>query len=119
MLGVGGFWGDESGLRLRAGYEAGAMGWLLGSLVAETDVQRRLQLVPALEAALPAVLFLPSLGLGLGVPVEVLPEVRAAARLQASAMFFPVGVLFTVVLFPRAGASPARWEFALLFQASL
>jgi len=55
------------------------MGWLLGSLVAETDARERLQFVPALEAALPAVFVLPSLGLGLGVPVEVLTEVRAAA----------------------------------------
>lgn len=118
LAGVGYAFGDQAGFRARLGYEAGALGWLLGSLVAETDFAKRVQIVPAIEAASPVLMIIPSAGLGAGVPIQLAPEVRAAVRLQASVMFWPVGAFVAVDLYPEAGASGGFVETSLMFQAS-
>lgn len=118
LVGVGGAVGDHGGFRARLGYEAAAIGWLLVSAAAETDFQRRFQLVPAVEAASPAFFVLPSVGIGLGLPVQIVPEPRLAGRLQVSAMFFPVGVFAALDYYPRAGSSQDFLEGTVMFQAS-
>ncbi|MBI5542763.1 MAG: hypothetical protein HY901_02665, partial [Deltaproteobacteria bacterium] len=119
LLGVGGAFGEHGGLRARLGYEVATHGWLLVSVVAETDFADRIQLVPAVEAASPAVFFVPSLGVGLGLPVHLQPDPRAGARLQGSAMLYPVGALLAVDLYPRSETGDSFIEVSLMFQGSL
>ena len=120
LAGVGGAWGEQSGLRVRLGWEAALRGWLLASLVAETDFKSRLQLVPAIEAASPAILYIiPSAGLGVGMPVQLWSQARVGVRLQASLHFYPAGLLFAADIYPPAGSSRLLSEFSLLFQLGL
>ena len=119
LLGIGGAFGSEGGLRARLGYELGTQGFLLASAVVETDFTRRVQLVPAFEAASPAILFIPSAGVGLGLPVMLEPEVRVGGRIQASAMFYPLGAFVAVDLYPRSGTSPGFVEVSLMLQGGL
>lgn len=118
LLGVGGAFArnQPATLRARLGYEGCALGWLLFSAAAETDFERTVQLVPAVEAASPALWVIPSAGVGLGAPVRIAPAVRAAARLQASLMFYPVGVFAAVDYYPRAGQSVDFFEGTVMFQ---
>ena len=54
------------------------------SVVVETDARRRVLVVPAWELAIPDwSKFLPDLGAGLGVPVQLVPEARPGVRVQA------------------------------------
>jgi len=120
LAGVGGAFGDQAGLRLRLGYEVALRGWLLASLAAESDLQTRVRIVPAIEAASPAILFIiPSVGVGAGVPVQVWPQARVGIRLQASLHVYPAGLLFAADFYPRAGSSRFVAEFSLLFQVGL
>jgi hypothetical protein len=120
LLGFGGTFGEgrPTTLRARLGYEANVLGWLLVSAAAETDFEKRAQLVPAVEAASPGLWVIPSVGIGLGMPVQVSPGPRVAGRLQASLMFYPVGVFAAVDYYPRAGPSADFLEGTVMLQAS-
>ncbi len=116
VLAVGGTTGDGHGLRVRGGWEAACAPWLLGSVVAEWGWKDRLVVAPVLKAASPWAIFIPSLGVGVGVPIQLLPERRAGVRLELDAMLGPIG--FVASLDWYAG-SPRRfeqtWAFAVAF----
>lgn len=116
LLGIGGTLGTYKGVRGRIGYEVAAPSWLLYSLTADTDFRRRLILTPLVEAASPAVIILPSFGLGVGVPVQVAPDPRVGVRAQADLHFYPVGFVTSVDIYPRLGSLPGFTEVSLLGQ---
>ncbi|MFY2563651.1 hypothetical protein ACN469_39015 [Corallococcus terminator] len=92
QLGLGARLGDDSRFMARLGYQLAAPESFLHSLSVETDFREQLVLTPLTQYATPQVAIIPSLGLGLGVPVQVLPEVRPGLRLLADLHFGPVGV---------------------------
>lgn len=69
--------------RLRVGWELAWPKLLMHSLVVETDARRRLTLIPAWELTFPEwhIVF-PDLGVGLGVPVQILPDARPGVRVH-------------------------------------
>ena len=64
-------------------------------------------------------MIIPSLGVGVGVPVQVLPETIAGVRLLGSLQFFPVGFVTAVDIFPRAPADNGRVQVSLMGRLSL
>lgn len=117
LLGVGGAFDSTQRLRLRAGYQVAAPHWWLYSVTAETDARRELLLVAHVELATPSVLVvIPSASIGLGLPVRVLPDVRAGGRVLASLHWPWVGLVAALDVFP--GASDAV-QFSLLAQLGL
>lgn len=103
FVAVGGTLGrgvDLEGIRARVGYEIAAPRWLFESLSLESDFRRRVVLTPAVEAMTPQLFFIPALGLGVGVPVQLAPKATVGARIQASAQIFFVGLTVTVDIYP-------------------
>lgn len=112
--------------RGRLGWEhTFALPFVLYSAAVETDFVRELTAVPAVEIShgRPVILFfLPCAGLGLGAPVQLLPELRAGVRVQASLAWrvFTFLTTFDYLPTPRAGgpdAAPLR-RLAFLGQLS-
>ncbi|HVV88440.1 MAG TPA: hypothetical protein VHE35_35600 [Kofleriaceae bacterium] len=121
LLGLGGQADDATGVRARVGVEAGR-GGKLASLALEVergDDETGLVAVPAVEVASPWVLVVPSIGLGVGVPVRLRPSLEVGVRFVADAHFGPVGFLTAVDWYPGMAADPRRFSVALLGQLSL
>jgi hypothetical protein len=123
LLGVGGNVDDAVGVRWRAGVEAGR-GAYLASLAVELegatdDTDSGVVLVPAVTAAGPWIFVIPSVGLGLGVPVRLAPTTAIGARFTADAHFGPLGMLLALDYFPGMDADPRRFTVALLGQLAL
>ena len=121
VLGVGGHLDDATGTRVRLGVEAGR-GAYLASVAVElerTDDATGVVVVPALAAASPWVLVLPSIGLGLGAPIRLRPDVEVGVRFQADAHFGPVGLVTAFDYFPGMDAGPRRFSVAMMAQLSL
>ena len=100
VLGVGGAFGQEGGFRLRGGWELAAPGWLLWSASADTNFGDWLVATPMVEAVSDQVLIIPSFGLGLGVPVRILPDTEVGVRGHFSMVFGPLGFTFDVDFYP-------------------
>ncbi|MCC6873833.1 MAG: hypothetical protein IT378_05920 [Sandaracinaceae bacterium] len=116
IAGIGGTF--NANVRARLGVEVGFGEFLLTSIVMETDFQRHLTLAWVVELALPALLVIPSIDVGVGIPVRVWNEggnALAGLRLQAGAMFYAIGLVSTFDYFPTGDV----WEASLLFQVSL
>ncbi len=94
--------------RLRIGWEFATLRhWWIQSLALESDL-RALTLVPTTEVASPVLLtVIPSLGLGLGVPLRIFPEVRAGVRTQLSLGWPRLSLLGTFDVYP---ARPGRTD---------
>lgn len=93
----------------RFGWENEALtAFTMVSGVAETD-GRRLRITPGIEAALPgmflAVFPLPSIGLGVGLPIDLLPERQLWFRASASAALVVTGGVYLDVLLASSQAS--------------
>jgi len=112
FLAAGGTFGH--GFLLRAGYEVGFHPLLLGSLAVESDLSDELAVTPLFEAALPTLVFIPSLGLGLGAPIRLLPETRAGLRVQLTASLL-VSFVSSFDYFP----ADDEWRVSLLGQIGL
>lgn len=110
-----GFGATDGGFRTRAGYELAAPEWLLFQLAAETDFHKYVTIVPAIEAASPFIILLPSFGIGAGVPIRVGPSgTEVGVRIQASVAFGPLGFFTAADIYP--GRDSARedlveWTF--------
>ncbi|SEU38857.1 hypothetical protein SAMN05443639_12914 [Stigmatella erecta] len=74
QLGGGARLGEASRFMARLGYQLAAPESFLHSLSVETDFREQLVLTPLTQYATPQLFILPSLGFGVGVPVQVLPE---------------------------------------------
>lgn len=121
FVGIGGVagGGDAAGFRMRFGYEMAVPLWLIESVSVDADFRGRLIVTPALEAALPQIFFIPSLAVGVGVPVQVLPETRVGVRLLGSLQLFSVGFVTAVDIFPGAAPDDGKVQVSLMGRLSL
>jgi hypothetical protein len=120
QLGVGARLGEGSRFIARLGYQLAAPESFLHSLSVETDFREQLVLTPLTQYATPQIFIIPSLGLGVGVPVQVLPEVRPGLRLLVDLHFGPVGAALSWDHHPRLrGGSDTFSRLALLLQVGL
>ncbi len=116
LLGVGGALGDRGGLRARLGYEVAAPAWLFYALVLESDLSDGLLVAPTVRAASSQVLVVPSLAVGLGLPIALAPERHVGARVELDLHFLAVGFVTTIDWFPGKGGFT---QVALLGQLAL
>lgn len=120
QLGVGARLGEGSRFMARLGYQLAAPESFLHSLSVETDFREQLVLTPLTQYATPQILIIPSLGLGVGVPVQVLPEARPGLRLLVDLHFGPVGAALSWDHYPRLReGSDTFSRLTLLFQVGL
>jgi hypothetical protein len=118
LVGVGGRL-DAPEFRGRLGYEVAYPWWLIYSASVETSFKGRTTIAPVVEAASPnGAYIIPSVGLGLGLPVQFASGqgARAGLRMQLTLSFPLVSVVFPVDVFP--GASNDVWQAALFGQLS-
>ncbi|MFP2895412.1 hypothetical protein [Corallococcus sp. 4LFB] len=120
QLGLGARLGDGSRFMARLGYQLAAPESFLHSLSVETDFREEVVLTPLTQYATPQVAIIPSFGLGLGIPVQVLPEVRPGLRLLADLHFGPLGAALSWDHYPalREGTDSFS-RLILLFQVGL
>lgn len=85
----------------------------------DTNFNNRLVLGANAEAAMPHFLILPSLSVGAGVPVQVLPSKTAGMRFMAGVQFFSLGFSTSVDIFPALTSKEGRYQVALLGRLSL
>ncbi|NMO16633.1 hypothetical protein HPC49_20480 [Pyxidicoccus fallax] len=120
QLGLGARLGADSRFMARLGYQLAAPEPLLHSLSVETDFREQLVLTPLSQYATPQIAIIPSLGLGLGVPVQVRPDVRPGLRLLADLHFGPLGAALSWDHYPKLREdSDSFSRLVLLFQAGL
>ncbi|MBN2497145.1 MAG: hypothetical protein JXR96_21310 [Deltaproteobacteria bacterium] len=101
LLGLGAsFEPGETRLLGRLGYEIAYPSYLLYALQLETDFDERLGLVPSIQAASPAIFVLPSLSVGAGLPIRLLPEPQAGLRLQLGLQWPLLGLLVSCDVYP-------------------
>ncbi len=109
---------DSPEARARFAWEIGGPPYVLYQLGFETNFAGRATIVPTIEAATPGFIFIPSLGLGVGVPVQyVNGRVYPGGRAIVEISFPIVSLLIPVDFFPGLGA-PDTGQVALLIQAS-
>ncbi|MCY1044554.1 hypothetical protein OV208_24770 [Corallococcus sp. bb12-1] len=120
QLGLGARLGDESRFMARLGYQFATPESFLHSLSVETDFREQVVLTPLTQYATPQVAIIPSFGLGLGIPVQVLPEARPGLRLLADLHFGPLGAALSWDHYPalREGTDSFS-RLILLFQVAL
>lgn len=120
VVGVGLGWSPEGvRARVRAGWEVAWPRLLVHSLVVETDARRRVMLVPALELTFPEwYLLLPDLGVGLGAPIQLVPEARPGVRVHGRLGWWMFAVIGSFDHFPAARGLPRERLGSLLLQAS-
>jgi hypothetical protein len=103
VVGLGGTVGAGGGqFWMRWGYEVAWPDWLLYSVDLDTDYSDRLVAALQLEAAtpLPSLPIIPSLDVGVGLPIQVLPVARVGLRLLCGLSWGPVGFSATFDLYP-------------------
>lgn len=106
LLGLGGAKGDFAGFRTRVGYEFAVPRELLWSVSFDLDFKGTAFVSPTATLATGALWFIPSFGIGVGMPVQIAPERRVGARLQLDVMFYAIGFVTSLDLFPRANGDP-------------
>jgi len=119
FAGVGTTTGGDAALRARLGWEAAPRPWLIGALMAESDLRRRWLAGATLEATTPSFAFIPSLSLGAGVPVQLAPTTRVGARFLSTVHLPIVGVAFTYDVYPGTANEAILTEFAVVVRAGL
>lgn len=119
-VGIGGAFADASGLRMRFGYElTGPFDAGVISVATDTDFDRHLNVAAVFEVGTPTIVFLPSVALGAGAVLRVLPTVAAGARLQGTIQFPVVGFVTAADLYPSQGGLPAAAEVTMMARFSL
>lgn len=119
LLGVGvGFGHGRPRPVLRAGWELGSHPRLHHSLVVESDL-RRAHVVAATDVSTHGFLFIvPSLSVGVGLPIRIAPRARVGLRTQAAIIWPVVGVVGTFDVFPdRRG--PGDLQGAVMLQLAI
>jgi hypothetical protein len=119
LVGIGGRL-DAPDFRMRAGWEVGYTGYLVGSAVVESNFTSRVTFVPTVEAATPnIVLIIPAIAAGLGLPVQLHSGAApvVGVRIQGTLSFPFLSLVFPVDYFP-AGRSGEQWQLALMGQVS-
>jgi hypothetical protein len=121
FAGVGGNLDDSGGLRARFGYEIAAPEWLLLSLAVDTNFRDDVVLAPGVEAASRSFAgIIPSVGLGLGLPVRLVEERRVGLRVQLTVHWPILGWITCFDVYPGRGFSePRRFQVGMLAQIGL
>ncbi len=111
---------DAAEFRGRLGYEAAFPWWMIGSASVETNFKNAATFIALAEAATPDLFgFIPSLGIGAGLPVQVRSGAATLVgiRMQLTVSFPVVSIVLPVDAFPEA-AERDRWQAGLFAQAS-
>jgi hypothetical protein len=109
---------DYPDLRLHFGWEFAGPAYVLYQLAGETNGSGRFTAVPSIEVATPGFFLIPSIGLGVGAPVEVVGgKPYPGARVQFELSFPFVSLAIPVDFFPTVGP-PDVAQVALVIQAS-
>ncbi len=119
LVGVGSRF-DTRGIRARFGYEVAAPSWLIVSAAVDTDFASVTTLAPLAEVASPNLLvFIPSVGVGAGVPVQLRSgsSPRVGFRGQLTLSFPVVSLVFPLDVYPGAPRGDV-WQAGLYGQAS-
>jgi hypothetical protein len=104
--------------RIRGGYEIAAPEYLVHSLSVDTNFDNHVVLTPAVEALTPVfVFFIPSFGVGAGVPVRILPDVRVGIRGQLTVGWPVVAFALSIDHYPGT-TGPGSTDLTLLGRAS-
>lgn len=117
MLGLGVGGGGGTSFRLRAELEYALFDWLLPGVALDADTTHGFELTPRLEVASPIVLILPSLSVGVGLPIRLEPDPDVGVRFLLGASFGPLGLVGSFDLFPAPGGVAV--ESAVLIRMSL
>jgi hypothetical protein len=110
VLGFGGTVGAGGGdFWMRIGYELAYPGWLLYSVNVDTNYIDRVVVAPQLEVAtpLPYMPIFPSLDVGLGLPIQALPELLVGIRFLCGFTWGPVGFNATFDIYPSLDTGDA------------
>ncbi len=103
VLGLGGTVGPGGGsFWMRWGYEVAWPDWLLYSINVDTDYSDRAVLALQIEAAspLPSLPIVPSFDVGVGLPIQLLPDVQVGVRLLCGFSWGPIGFNATFDFYP-------------------
>jgi hypothetical protein len=92
----------DKGFRARVGYELGISDLVLVQVALDTDFSSQLVAAALLEVASWSAVILPSVSFGVGVPVQIRPDVRPGLRLEASATLFAAAFVATLDLWPQS-----------------
>ena len=120
LLGIGPRIGREE-LRARFGYEIGGPEALVYSVAGETNFRDYVTAVATVEAASPSFVFIiPSLALGIGVPVQFRKDAptRVGVRGQLAISWPLVSLLFPIDVYVAENSSGAHVEGAFVTQVS-
>jgi hypothetical protein len=121
FVGIGGVpgSGDAAGFRMRFGYEMAAPWWVIESVSADVDFRGRVVVTPAVEAVSGELVFLPSMAVGLGLPVQILPTPTVGGRILASLQYPFVGFVMAVDIFPAPAPRATDVQVSLMARLSL
>ncbi len=121
FAGIGGNVDDATGVRMRVGGELAWRRSYLTSLAleVETGSPTSYVIIPAVHAATPWIVIIPSLGAGVGVPMRVSPTFEVGGRIQLDAHFGPIGYFVAFDWYPGMEAGPRRFEVAMMAQLSI
>ncbi len=120
QVAVGYGFGAARGARVRLGYQLAAPERFLHSLSVETDLRGRWTVTPLSQVASDWYLIVPSVGFGVGVPVQVAPEVRPGVRVLADAHLGPLGLVINVDAYPALRSNQTvQWQFMVGPQLAL
>lgn len=98
----------DAGFRGRLGYEIGLDEFVLVSVSVDTDFERQVIVTPLVEVASWGMVIIPSLSLGLGVPIRVTDHAEhpstAGVRIESSATFYSVAFVASLDVWPVDGS---------------
>jgi hypothetical protein len=106
ILGLGGAKGDFAGFRARLGYELAVPRPLLWSLTLDADFKGTAFVTPTAKLASGALWFIPSFGIGAGLPVQIAPDRRVGARVELDVQLYALGFVTSLDIFPRKHGDP-------------
>lgn len=121
FVGIGGNVDDATGTRVRAGGELAIKRHFLASLAFELESGSPTSylVIPAIHAATPWILIIPSLGAGVGVPLRLSPSFEVGARFQLDAQLGPVGYFVAFDFYPGMEEGPRRFEVVMMAVLSI
>ena len=119
IIGIGRMDQANSSFTTRLGYQVYAPHWLQLELSMDTNFDDVFVVSPTVEMISSSFMGLPSLGLGVGVPIQIQSETRVGMRTQFSAMMGPLGFVGSADLYHGEGSLSDNMRWTLMCQISL